>query len=384
LKNIIKYVFIYDYRLKIELMQWEYIMIYLPIDDLKNMILVNKQLMTILNNDNFWKYYSYKNKIDLLKKKSYKDSVLLYNSLIKFKNDMNITEYSIQKLYKKTDLRFITYNTYELKIIKPFEVLEISKEIKALIKLESLSVIHNHITIIPKEIGKLINLENLVLCHNKIEIIPLELKYLVNLRYLDINNNLIKEIPDEIGYLSNLTYLNLSNNKIYKIPNTISKLINLQYLNLRHNKIKEIPYEIGNLLNLYKLYLTDNLIENIPKTINNLINLERLELNVNRLTTIPYLTNNLIKLKKINLSHNKIKILTFNDNYPINLTHIHIHDNSISEVYIENIKFTKLEIFDIRYNVRMNPMNPIYNKQNYINIKNKFEKLNNNIQIYIL
>ncbi|KTF85674.1 hypothetical protein cypCar_00025772 [Cyprinus carpio] len=86
-----------------------------------------------------------------------------------------------------------------------------------LCKLTCLKLWHNSIAFIPEHIKKLTSLERLYFSHNKIEILPSHLFLCNKLRYLDLSNNDIRFIPPEIGVLQSLQYFSVSCNKIENI-----------------------------------------------------------------------------------------------------------------------------------------------------------------------
>ncbi|XP_056102223.1 volume-regulated anion channel subunit LRRC8C [Rhinichthys klamathensis goyatoka] len=131
-------------------------------------------------------------------------------------------------------------------------------------KLTSLKLWHNGITFIPEHIKKLGSLERLYLSHNKIEILPSHLFLCNKLRYLDLSNNDIRFIPPEIGVLQSLQYFSVSCNKIENIPDELFFCKKLKTLKLGRNTLSVLSPKISFLSVLTHLELKGNHFEILP------------------------------------------------------------------------------------------------------------------------
>ncbi|XP_077055001.1 volume-regulated anion channel subunit LRRC8C [Siphateles boraxobius] len=131
-------------------------------------------------------------------------------------------------------------------------------------KLTSLKLWHNGITFIPEHIKKLGSLERLYLSHNKIEILPSHLFLCNKLRYLDLSNNDIRFIPPEIGVLQSLQYFSVSCNKIESIPDELFFCKKLKTLKLGRNTLSVLSPKISFLSVLTRLELKGNHFEILP------------------------------------------------------------------------------------------------------------------------
>ncbi|XP_051753456.1 volume-regulated anion channel subunit LRRC8C [Ctenopharyngodon idella] len=131
-------------------------------------------------------------------------------------------------------------------------------------KLTSLKLWHNAITFIPEHIKKLGSLERLYFSHNKIEILPSHLFLCNKLRYLDLSNNDIRFIPPEIGVLQSLQYFSVSCNKIENIPDELFFCKKLKTLKLGRNMLSVLSPKISFLGVLTHLELKGNHFEFLP------------------------------------------------------------------------------------------------------------------------
>ncbi|KAG1940810.1 volume-regulated anion channel subunit LRRC8C [Pimephales promelas] len=131
-------------------------------------------------------------------------------------------------------------------------------------KLTSLKLWHNGITFIPEHIKKLGSLERLYLSHNKIEILPSHLFLCNKLRFLDLSNNDIRFIPPEIGVLQSLQYFSVSCNKIENIPDELFFCKKLKTLKLGRNTLSVLSPKISFLSVLTLLELKGNHFEVLP------------------------------------------------------------------------------------------------------------------------
>ncbi|XP_030647406.1 volume-regulated anion channel subunit LRRC8C-like [Chanos chanos] len=131
-------------------------------------------------------------------------------------------------------------------------------------KLTCLKLWHNCIAYIPEHIKKLSSLERLYFSHNKIEILPSHLFLCTKLRYLDLSNNDIRFIPPEVGVLQSLQYFSVSCNKIENIPDELFFCKKLKTLKLGRNTLSLLSPKISNLVSLTHLELKGNHFELLP------------------------------------------------------------------------------------------------------------------------
>ncbi|KAF4112165.1 hypothetical protein G5714_006960 [Onychostoma macrolepis] len=131
-------------------------------------------------------------------------------------------------------------------------------------KLTCLKLWHNSIAFIPEHIKKLGSLERLYFSHNKIEILPSHLFLCNKLRYLDLSNNDIRFIPPEIGVLQSLQYFSVSCNKIENIPDELFFCKKLKTLKLGRNMLSVLSPKISFLGVLTHLELKGNHFEILP------------------------------------------------------------------------------------------------------------------------
>ncbi|RXN10091.1 volume-regulated anion channel subunit LRRC8C-like protein [Labeo rohita] len=131
-------------------------------------------------------------------------------------------------------------------------------------KLTCLKLWHNGIAFIPEHIKKLGSLERLYFSHNKIEILPSHLFLCNKLRYLDLSNNDIRFIPPEIGVLQSLQYFSVSCNKIENIPDELFFCKKLKTLKLGRNMLSVLSPKISFLSVLTHLELKGNHFESLP------------------------------------------------------------------------------------------------------------------------
>ncbi|XP_071010580.1 volume-regulated anion channel subunit LRRC8C-like isoform X2 [Oncorhynchus clarkii lewisi] len=131
-------------------------------------------------------------------------------------------------------------------------------------KLTCLKLWHNSICYIPEHIKKLGSLERLYFSHNKIEILPSHLFLCNKLRYLDLSNNDIRFIPPEIGVLQSLQYFSVTCNKIDNLPDELFFCKKLKTLKLGKNTLSLLSPKISYLVLLTHLELKGNHFELLP------------------------------------------------------------------------------------------------------------------------
>lgn len=150
-------------------------------------------------------------------------------------------------------------------------------------------------------------LETLSLGHNRLDLVPAEIANLRALRTLDLSHNQLTILCPEIGWLPKLESLNVSENLLKDLPETLGDL-NLKEFNCQHNEFANIVPAMG-MLKLERLNLEGGVITALaPEVLVTLTNLRELNLSHNRLTTVPEELIALWMLREINLSHNPIEL----------------------------------------------------------------------------
>ncbi|KAG9483174.1 volume-regulated anion channel subunit LRRC8C [Eleutherodactylus coqui] len=131
-------------------------------------------------------------------------------------------------------------------------------------KLTVLKLWYNSITYIPEHIKKLSSLERLYFSHNKVEVLPSHLFLCHKLRYLDLSFNDIRFIPPEIGVLQSLQYFSISCNKVESVPDELYFCKKLKTLKIGKNNLCTLSPKIGNLVFLSYLDIKGNHFETLP------------------------------------------------------------------------------------------------------------------------
>ncbi|XP_075689360.1 volume-regulated anion channel subunit LRRC8C [Rhinoderma darwinii] len=131
-------------------------------------------------------------------------------------------------------------------------------------KLTILKLWYNSITYIPEHIKKLTSLERLYFSHNKIEVLPSHLFLCHKLRYLDLSYNDIRFIPPEIGVLQSIQYFSISCNKVESVPDELYFCKKLKTLKIGRNNLSNLSPKIGNLVFLSYLDIKGNHFETLP------------------------------------------------------------------------------------------------------------------------
>ncbi|XP_027550187.1 volume-regulated anion channel subunit LRRC8C isoform X2 [Neopelma chrysocephalum] len=131
-------------------------------------------------------------------------------------------------------------------------------------KLTILKLWYNSITYIPEHIKKLTSLERLSFSHNKIEVLPSHLFLCNKIRYLDLSYNDIRFIPPEIGVLQSLQYFSITCNKVESVPDELYFCKKLKTLKIGKNNLSVLSPKIGNLVFLSYLDIKGNHFEILP------------------------------------------------------------------------------------------------------------------------
>ncbi|XP_072505136.1 volume-regulated anion channel subunit LRRC8C isoform X2 [Notamacropus eugenii] len=131
-------------------------------------------------------------------------------------------------------------------------------------KLTVLKLWHNSIAYIPEHIKKLTSLERLTFSYNKIEVLPSHLFLCNKIRHLDLSFNDIRFIPPEIGVLQSLQYFSITSNKVESLPDELYFCKKLKTLKIGKNNLSVLSPKIGNLVFLTSLEVKGNQLEVLP------------------------------------------------------------------------------------------------------------------------
>ncbi|XP_015725552.1 volume-regulated anion channel subunit LRRC8C [Coturnix japonica] len=142
-------------------------------------------------------------------------------------------------------------------------------------KLTILKLWYNSITYIPEHIKKLTSLERLSFSHNKIEVLPSHLFLCNKIRYLDLSYNDIRFIPPEIGVLQSLQYFSITCNKVESVPDELYFCKKLKTLKIGKNNLSVLSPKIGNLVFLSHLDIKGNHFEILPPELGECRSLKR-------------------------------------------------------------------------------------------------------------
>lgn len=159
-------------------------------------------------------------------------------------------------------------------------------------------------------------------------------------------NKGLKKIPMIIFLLRNLKIINLNTNRLSSIPNIFTTMINLQYLMLYKNNFKDFPLQLCDICGLKSLSLSFCEIEKIPDDISKLTNLTNLLITDNKIFDLPNKFFTLINLQVLSLFHNNITHIDYKLRYLTNLSDINICFQKNNTLNIPNKFFPqKIRIF---------------------------------------
>lgn len=128
-----------------------------------------------------------------------------------------------------------------------------------------LNLSHRCITVVPADIARLTFIRILLLNNNNILMPPEEITHLNQLESLSLEHNQLTLLPSGIALLSStLLFLNLSYNPLLYLSPSVGQLVNLQDLWLSHIGISSFPDHICSLCMLTHLSLEGNSISSIP------------------------------------------------------------------------------------------------------------------------
>ena len=194
---------------------------FLPVEDIKNCLLLCKHVNKIIKHAHFWKMrfdtdfkgiVCTNNFYD-----NYKQYCVLDNFLIKEKPVVIYINHRCLYLTKQ-------FNTYILHLSDK-GLHTIPYEIGLLTQLTSLHLQANNLQTIPSSIFELTNLKILYLNHNKLQIISPEIGQLVSLISLSLQNNPLQSIPETIVQCTMLHTLYIDRNQQKFVPQMNQKII---------------------------------------------------------------------------------------------------------------------------------------------------------------
>jgi Leucine-rich repeat (LRR) protein len=181
----------------------------------------------------------------------------------------------------------------------------VPKELGNLKQLTELGINYNKITALPAEISKLTELTYLAIGENKLTSLP-DLRALTKLEHLSISANPFPAFPETICDLISLRILDAYNSSFTALPETIGKLANLESMDLKYGKLITIPASIGDLKKLKELELVRNNVTSLPATMGNMSSLTLLSASFNQITSFPAALAALPSLTYIDLRDNKL------------------------------------------------------------------------------
>ena len=91
---------------------------------------------------------------------------------------------------------------------------------------------------IPECVGSLARLQSLTLSHNNIAVLPTGLGRLTALQCLDVRGNQLHVLPAELGQLTSLCELDASENALTAVPASLGQLTSLRTLLLYKNRCR--------------------------------------------------------------------------------------------------------------------------------------------------
>ncbi|KAM8930386.1 volume-regulated anion channel subunit LRRC8C [Pelodytes ibericus] len=169
------------------------------------------------------------------------------------------------------DLERIPHAVFSLLVLQELDLKENNiRTVEEILSFQHLRKLHvlklwfNSISYIPEHVKKLTSLERLYFSHNKIEVLPSHLFLCHKLRYLDLSYNDIRFIPPEIGVLQSLHFFSISFNKVESIPDELYFCKQLKTLKIGKNNLCSLSPKIGNLLFLSNLDVKGNHFETLP------------------------------------------------------------------------------------------------------------------------
>lgn len=180
--------------------------------------------------------------------------------------------------------------------------------LRALKKLQSISLVSGKITRLPDIFEGLIKLKKLRLDGNQLEQLPASIFNLPQLEYLNASSNKLQQLPDLKDYkCKNLKTLNLSYNALTTLPAAITTLTNLELLDARYNKLTTVYGDWLGLKKLKEIALQNNMLTTFPAHLQLLGSLEKVDVSSNEIAIMPDITvAGDYKLKSLNVGNNQI------------------------------------------------------------------------------
>ena len=210
---------------------------------------------------------------------------------------------------------------------------------------------HREIRVIPADIAKLTFIKVLLLNNNKILMPPEEICFLQQLESISLEHNQLTVLPSGMAQLSpTLHFLNLSHKPLTYLSPAVGMLENLRSLWLGYTGLLSFPEEVCALCKLTHLSLEGNQIESIPSTtpVSRLKELQWLSLAKNKLIAVSI---SLPCLSTLNLSENLLTEIPHGIYYCPLLSRLNLRSNKLSHMP-QHVLDQKLEL-----DIRDNPFN---------------------------
>lgn len=214
--------------------------------------------------------------------------------------------------------------------------------------LQSLSLTHCELELVPDELLNLLSLKKINLSNNNLTQLPENFEKLHNLEALSLRDNNFVKLPDSIGKLKKLQQLSIENNKLTELPESITQLNNLTGLSLAMNQFTIYPEQINKLTELDELHLSHNLLTKLPDTISTLKKLTFLTLNSNKITKLPEGVCKLKHLRLLILENNQVSDIPDSIGQLGNLTYFDLKNNQLTKipVSLEKLNLNNLNLED--------------------------------------
>lgn len=178
----------------------------------------------------------------------------------------------------------VTLTSTKVLLLNNNKILMPPEEICHLQQLESISLEHNQLTILPSGIADLSStLQFLNLSHNPLTYVSPAVGMLENLKSLWLGYTGLQGFPEEVCNLSKLTHLSLEGNQIASVAINTSSLKELQWLSLAKNILVAASFSFPSLTTLN---LSNNLLTDYPHGIS-CPKLSNLNLQGNKLSHVP-------------------------------------------------------------------------------------------------
>lgn len=184
----------------------------------------------------------------------------------------------------------------------------VPQSVRDLVFLEHLFLNNNELVIPPMDqLSTLTRLETLSLEHNQLTMLPDTLWQLKSLIRLNLSDNPLGFLPQQLGHLNNLHELWLTSLNLYDLPsNTLVHLTQLEKLSLKSNHLRQLPSDIGLLVQLHWLSVEDNELSQLPDSLQDCSKLSYLNLNGNNFTHVPLVIGRISTLDVVCLQRNAI------------------------------------------------------------------------------